>query len=332
MLDTVSTDDTVKLLEDSGVNVVTSIINPWRFDVARNKSLELVPLDFDICVCIDLDEILEKGWRNKLEEVWKKDTTRLAYQYNWSLDDNNQPIVSFYIEKIHSRKDYKWTHPVHEILTYLGEKEEHKITTDDIVVNHYPDHTKSRGSYLPLLELSVKEDPNDDRNMHYLGREYMYYGKWNESIVTLIKHLSLPSATWKDERSASMRFISRCYINLGRYEEAKMWLNKAIHEAPYLRDPYVEMAILQYQFSNWEEVEYYCNKALEINSHAKTYINEPFSWDQTVYDLLSLSCFYQNKYKEALVYVNKAIETCPHDDRILTNKKIIEEKLKSHNN
>lgn len=262
MLDTVSTDDTVKLLEDSGVNVVTSIINPWRFDVARNKSLELVPLDFDICVCIDLDEMLEKGWRNKLEEVWKKDTTRLAYQYNWSLDDNNQPIVSFYIEKIHSRKDYKWTHPVHEILTYLGEKEEHKITTDDIVVNHYPDHTKSRGSYLPLLELSVKEDPNDDRNMHYLGREYMYYGKWNESIVTLIKHLSLPSATWKDERSASMRFISRCYINLGRYEEAKMWLNKAIHEAPYLRDPYVEMSMFQYQLSNWEEVEHYCNKAL----------------------------------------------------------------------
>ena len=45
---------------------------------------------------------------------------------------------------------------------------------------------------LSLLELSVKESPEDDRNMHYLGREYMYYGKWNESIDTLIKHLKLP--------------------------------------------------------------------------------------------------------------------------------------------
>ena len=29
---------------------------------------------------------------------------------------------------------------------------------------------KSRGQYLPLLELSEEEDPEDDRNMHYLGR------------------------------------------------------------------------------------------------------------------------------------------------------------------
>lgn len=27
--------------------------------------------------------------------------------------------------------------------------------------------------------------------MHYLGREYMYYGKYNKAIDTLIKHLKL---------------------------------------------------------------------------------------------------------------------------------------------
>ena len=29
--------------------------------------------------------------------------------------------TNFYIEKIHSRNDYKWTHPVHEVLTPLNE-------------------------------------------------------------------------------------------------------------------------------------------------------------------------------------------------------------------
>ena len=324
VLDTGSTDNTVETLNHYDIDVYQEKIEPWRFDVARNKALSLVPEDYDICVCIDLDEVFEKGWRSTLEQLWDEETTRLRYNYNWSLDENNVPKVNFYIDKIHNRHDYIWTHPVHEILTYIGKNEEKFKTTDQITVNHYPDSTKSRGSYLPLLELSVKEDPEDDRNTHYLGREYMYYGKWNESIDMLIKHLSLKRATWKDERCASMRFIARCYKNLKRYEESKMWLEKAIEEAPYLRDPYVEMALLYYELQNWNKVVDYCNMALTINYHQKSYINEVFSWDETVYDLLSVAYYNLKNKSLALENVKKALEINPSDSRIENNKKIIE--------
>ena len=323
VLDTGSTDNTVEELKKRNVNVITKKITPWRFDTARNMSLELVPETIDICVCTDLDEVFEEGWRKKLEQLWQKDTTRLRYNYNWSFNNNNKPAVNFYIEKIHSRKDYKWTHPVHEVLTYTGSNIEKFITTDEITVNHYPDDKKSRGSYLPLLELSVEENPTDDRNMHYLGREYMFHGKWNECIDTLIRHLNLPSATWKDERAASMRFIARSYKNLNRIEESRMWLDKAIEEAPNLRDAYLERALLEYQLNNHVEVEKYCKKALQIINHAKSYINEPFSWDHTTYDLLSISLYYQNKKEESLYYVNKALEISPNDERLIENKNII---------
>ena len=325
VLDTGSMDNTVEELKKRGVIVSQKEINPWRFDVARNLSLDMVPNDADICVCIDLDEVLEVGWRKKLEKIWNIDINRLRYNYNWSLDDKNNPIVNFYIEKIHNRNNYIWTHPVHEILKYTGDGTEKFITTDDITVNHYPDNNKSRSNYLPLLELSVKESPNNDRNMHYLGREYMYYGRWNECIDTLINHLNLPSATWKDERSASMRFIARSYINLKRYDEARMWLDKAIREAPYLRDPYVERALLEYQLSNYKEVEKYAKEALKIRKHEKTYINEPFSWNHTIYDLLSISLFYQGKLEESLFYSEKALKMSPNDDRLIKNNKIIKE-------
>ena len=232
VLDTGSTDNTVSLLKKKNIIVKEANIKPWRFDIARNKSLDLVPEDYDICVCTDLDEVLEEGWRKSLEESWQSTTTRCRYNYNWSLDKNNKPLVNFYTDKIHKRHGYKWTHPVHEVLSYDGT--ENIITIDNITLNHYPDTKKSRSSYLPLLELSVKEDPSDDRNMHYLGREYMYHQKWNECIDTLIKHLSLPSAIWKDERAASMRYIARAYKNLNRIEESRMWLDKAIKEA-YLK-------------------------------------------------------------------------------------------------
>ena len=331
VLDTGSTDNTVKKLKKLGVKVVKKKIAPWRFDVSRNESLKLIPNDTDICVCTDLDEVFVKGWREKLEEIWEQDTTRLAYNYNWLLDENNNPKINFYIEKIHNRNDYVWTHPVHEVLTYIGNKTENKKYTNEITVNHYPDTNKSRSSYLPLLELSVKEHPDDDRNVHYLGREYMYYGKWNESIDTLIKHLKLPTAIWKDERCASMRFIARCYQRLNRFDEARMWLDKAMLEAPHLRDPFVERALLEYTQNNLDEVKKYCLKALEIKEHPKTYINEVFSWDHTVDDLLSICYYYENNMEEALKYLNNALKLLPNDERMLSNKALIEDRLKLSN-
>lgn len=332
VLDTGSTDNTVEELKKRKINVSKKKIKPWRFDVARNVSLDMIPVDTDICVCTDLDEVFEEGWRPKLENIWKNNIDRLRYNYNWSFDENGKPAVNFYIEKIHTRKNYKWTHPVHEVLTYTGKDKEKFMTTDEITVNHYPDSSKSRSSYLELLELSVEESPDDDRNMHYLGREYMFHRRYQEAIDTLIKHINLPAATWKDEKSASMRFIARCYTNIKRYDEAKMWLDKAIEETPYLREPYVERALLAYTLENYHEIEKYCKEALKTEHHTKSYINEPFSWDHTIYDLLSISCFYQNKVEESLTYINKAIEISPNIERLQKNKELILNTLKEKSN
>ena len=326
VLDTGSTDHTVKKLKELGVHVTKKQIKPWRFDIARNASLELVPLDTDICVCTDLDEVFVPGWRKQLEKVWNDKITRLQYNYNWSFDEFGNPAVNFYIEKIHARTGYVWTHPVHEVLTYQSGNEV-KETTDAITVNHYPDNTKSRGSYLPLLELSVKEDPTNDRNMHYLGREYMYYEKWNECIDTLIRHLHLKTATWKDERCASMRFIARSYQHLKRYDEAIMWLLKAKEEAPYLRDPYMELALLYYELNDYQKVIENVKQALKIQVKPKTYINEPFSYNETPYDLLSISYYYLGDFKKAKENVLLAIEINPNDKRLQDNLKIMNQQL-----
>ena len=327
VLDTGSSDQTVQKLKDRGVHVQVEEISPWRFDVARNRSLEFVPMDADICVCTDLDEVFVTGWRDKLEEIFDQDTTRLAYNYNWKLDEKETPLVNFYIEKIHTRKNYQWTHPVHEILTYTGTKQEKKKTTNEITLNHYPDPTKSRGDYLSLLELSVKEDSEDDRNMHYLGREYMYYHEWEKAIKTLHKHLKLKKATWKDERCASMRFMARCYQELGFIEEAKMWLQKAIQEAPYLRDPYIERAILAYHLNEWEEMITYTLQALKIKTHQKTYINEIFSWNETPYDLLAIAYYQLGEYDLSEFYCKKAVLMNPNDKRLQNNLVEIQKKV-----
>lgn len=321
VLDTGSTDTTVEKLKKRGAIVECKKVFPWRFDVARNLSLDMVPADADICVCLDLDEVIESGWRDKLESIWKNGITRIKYNYIWSHDAYGNPAVNFYSEKIHSRQNFKWVNPVHEILVYEGKENVH--LTECITVRHYPDNNKSRSSYLPLLELSVKEDPYNDRNMHYLGREYMYYKKWNKCIDTLIKHLELETATWKDERGASMRFISRAYRNLGRKREAKMWLDLAKIETPYLREPFVESAFLEFEERNFDKVIENLKIALNILKIRKNYINEPFCYDDTIYDLMSVACFYTGKKAEAIYYLEKALELNPDNERLKNNMKLM---------
>ncbi len=325
--DTGSTDNTVKKLREKGATVHKIKVDPWRFDIARNTSLHLVPNDVDVCVCTDLDELFEPGWRTKIENVWTKETTQLKYLYTWSFNPDGSRGVTFWYEKIHRRHGFRWIFPVHEVLEYCGEDNVVFAENKAIQLNHYPDTTKSRGQYLSLLELSVKEDPNNDRNMHYLGREYMYYQMWDDCIRTLKKHLELQSAHWKDERSASMRFIARSYKEKGNYQEAKSWLYKAIAEAPYLREPYVEMAQLAYEEEDWPGVYHMVEEALKIKEQPLTYINEAFAWDSTIYDLGSISCYHIGLLEKSLELAKIALEQSPNDERLKFNVEIIKTKI-----
>ena len=325
VLDTGSTDNSVELLEKLGVKVKEEVITPWRFDVARNKSLEMLPQDTDICVCTDLDEVFNPGWREKLEEIWREDTSRVKYTYNWSFDEYGKPATTFLLNQIHKREGYTWKHPVHEVL--YTEELEKEVIQKDIILNHYPDKEKSRSNYLNLLEMSVKEDPTDDRNMHYLGREYMYYGRWNEGIDTLLKHLNLKTSTWDAERSASMRFIARCYIGLNRPKEAEMWYKNAIKEASYLREGYVELSQLYLNESRYLEAYELLESAFLIKEKPPIYINEAFAWNEYIYELMGLVCYNLKLYPKSLLYMQKALELAPRNDRIKKNCELIEKKL-----
>ena len=103
--DTGSTDGTVAEAQRCGATVHHICITPWRFDLARNAALALVPRDIDVCVSLDLDEVLEPGWREEIERVWTEKTTRLRYMFDWGVG------IKFKYEKIHARHGYMWHHP-----------------------------------------------------------------------------------------------------------------------------------------------------------------------------------------------------------------------------
>ncbi len=319
VLDTGSSDGTVERLRARGAVVAQKRIEPWRFDTARNESMRLIPADADICCCIDLDERFRPGWRAALEAAWQPDTTRARYRYTWSFHPDGSEGHVFWPDKIHKTGCYRWTRPVHEVLSYTGEGAERIVTVPGIQLDHHPDETKSRAQYLPLLELAVAEDPEDDRSRHYLGREYMYRGEWAKAIATLRRHLALPRAVWADERAASMRFIARCYRRLGRDDLAAAWYHRAIGEAPHLREAYVDYAALLYDRQNWAGVAYFANCALAITERPATYITEGYAWGALPWDYLSIALWHLGQVPAAAEACKNALILAPDNDRLQRN-------------
>ena len=233
--------------------------------------------------------------------------------------------MTFWYEKIHARHGYRWTHPVHEVLEWAGEGSPGpKVMAEQIRLDHHPDPAKSRGQYLPLLELSVREAPEDDRNMHYLGREYMFHRRWDDCIDTLKRHLSMPKATWRDERAASMRFIGNSYIQKGEFALARDWYLKAIAEAPHLREPYVDLAKLLYDLEEWEGVLYFTGCALAITHRPRSYICEAASWGSLPHDLRAIAFHRTGRMAQALVEAKKALEIEPSNPRLQRNVELLE--------
>ena len=320
--DTGSSDGTVEACKRAGITVHNICITPWRFDHARNAALALLPRDIDVCISLDLDEMLEPGWREEIERVWEPGkTTRLQYYFDWGHG------IRFAYQKIHARHGYFWHHPCHEYPVNDKRIDENWAYSDILMVSHHPDPTKSRGQYLDRLELSVKEDPRCPRNAFYYARELTFYSKWDEAIVALKRYLEMPEATWPNERSYAMRLLGKSFDNLGWDSEAVAWLRRGCAEAPNTREVWCDLAMWLYRRSEWAECYGAAMKALSIRDKQLVYTCDPAVWGHWPHDLASIAAWHLGLKDEAYKRAKNAVELSPDDDRLKANLLWIEEAL-----
>lgn len=313
LLDTGSTDNTVPYAEAIGVTVYTEVFEPWRFDDARNASLALVPEDVDYCIALDLDEVLVTGWRDALEKAHAAGWTRPRYQYTWSWNPDGSPGLVYGGDKIHARHGYVWKHPVHEVITPLGVETQGWV---DLKIEHHPDHSKSRSQYLPLLALSVREDPNDDRNAYYYARELMFAGQNDDAMYEFKRYLALPKAKWDAERSKAMRFLAQL-----EPARAEHWLLRATAEAPHRREPWVDLAQHYHDRKIWPLSFAAAMRALEVKAKPLEYLCEADAWGAKPYDLAAIAAYWIGNKDLSAILGQQAADLEPDNERLRANLK-----------
>lgn len=314
LADTGSTDDTVAVAQGLGATVHSIHVSPWRFDDARNAALALVPKDMDICISVDLDEVMLEGWRREVERLWVPgETTRMRYHFDWGHG------VRFVADKFHARSGYRWRFPCHETITADVRMTERVVQSDRLLIQHLPDDSKSRGQYLDLLSLSAKESPHEPRVALYYARELVFYERYEEAIVELERYLTLPGATGRWDRAYAMRLLGDCYTDLGKREDAYEQYERATREAPERRESWHALAYHFYEQLDWPRCYFAAKRTIQTTTHRNDWPVEPSAWGAEPFDLLALSAYQLGHFNEAIRYGADALALDPTDERLKQN-------------
>ena len=317
--DTGSTDKTVDTALSLGINVVSIKVKPFRFDDARNYSLYSIPEDIDYCVALDMDEVMQPGWRAELERAFEEGTDRPQYRFITDWDAEGKPAVEFDGFRIHRRHGVRWIYPIHEVpSTYDGTDIRKKYNFE---IHHRPDKSKSRGQYLPMLQMAAKENP-DARNLYYLGREYFYRNEFEDCAKTLKEYLE--KSVFKAEMSYAMRMLAKC-----EPAEAEEWLTKAI-ETYACRESLLALANHYYMSRQWAECILVSKEALKVKDKPTEFLSEGWAWGHMADDLIAVCSWQLKDFKTAYKHGKIAAEMSPNDERLQKNLAFYKEKINAN--
>jgi tetratricopeptide (TPR) repeat protein len=300
VLDTGSTDSTVEKLRARGVIVEQKTISPWRFDVARNESMKLIPKDTDICVSTDLDELFDKGWAKTLRNEWEPDKYKMGrYYYVFQHTATGGEADSFYRDKIHTNDPmFKWIFPIHEVLARPEGMPEKLFPR--IICHHWQNMQTVRKSYLTLMEMEYSEHPTNTRNLFLLGREYYIYQNWEMAIKRLEEFVEIGPRKILYEKGFALALIGYSHMQMHRINDARFSFMRSINVFPKFRIAYLGLATTYLIAKDYVQTIEHTNMALAIKERFMLFSDEGAAWEDKPYKILFEAYANTQQFKEAL--------------------------------
>lgn len=236
VLDTGSTDKTVKLFKKSNVILYEKIFDPFDFSEARNHVLSLVPSDVDWIIWPDLDEYYV-NWRKPLEQAIANDASisRILYPniiYKDGILEPAEENGTVMDCKIHKANMYEWIKPIHEHLVPTTD-EDNRFYIDDIIRYHYQISSDLRNIlYYDIAKRAVDADSTDDWNVWFVLNESFRCADIDNVIKYGNMYLDL-TKPYTDFRSMAHMYIAIASAQLnGVNDFVILSLLRAVSENP----------------------------------------------------------------------------------------------------
>lgn len=234
IVDTGSEDNTVEIAKKYTDKVYEDYKWNDNFAEARNHAKSKATKDWILSIdadefCHDFSEVVEAA---KIADRFG----HLAVDCKLFAGDNGQMHAFPRFFKNDPR--VFWNGAIHNHISVLGEP----VGDIRITYGYSPAHLRDPNRAMRILEKEVATRPDAVREMFYLGREYFYKGRFEESVKLFGKYVQ--KSRFLSEKAEAFLAMSRAYYNMRMMDDARDACVQALIINPHFREAVLFMSVL----------------------------------------------------------------------------------------
>ena len=327
-----STDKTPEILEELKAKypILELYDFAWvdDFSAARNFSFSKLKTDWFCWVDAD-DELWQPENLRKLAENSPGEIGAVWFPYHYSLDEYGNPTTIYERERLlRARYGWLWRGRLHETVSSLNQCQ--YVRSDEVIVKHAHQPGASRKERnFKLLEIMLKEDPNDKRVWLYMGHQNFAGANWLKAAEWYLK-FGQDTGAIPLERFQALCYCSKAMREMKDKQAIDVAL-MALELFPYFKDAYLELAHSYLTFEDWDKAIHFA-KMSDVKEPVLTqppaiiFIN-PLEYTFNKYALLAECYLKKNELKMAHDYMLLAHQIRPTKE-IVQNLAIIDGQIR----
>lgn len=305
------------------------------FAVARQRSFDLATQPWLFWADGDDEVVGAENFGRVIEEMNGRRNGGPAFAmfpYEYSHDAQGNVTCLHYRERLISPKDgFKWTSPVHEVLT--PQQPSVCMETDLVRIIHRRQTSGKvveSGRNLRILKAHYENvGEGDVRMLYYLGLEYGNVGDIGSSIKFHKRYVELSG--WDDERFLACIKIAEHYQAIGDYGQAIEWAKTALTVREGWGEAFFSLGKSYYFLAkqggpnrrrNWEKSATFFKIGLQMPPTKTVLFVNPIERTFDVHTYLNLALNELGDVEGAIESAQTALKVRPDDGNISNNLRI----------
>jgi glycosyltransferase involved in cell wall biosynthesis len=338
IVDTGSTDSTIKIIKDLNLNNLKILNFEWQDDFSAARNFSLQHATHEWILVLDADEQIAKEDHSRIRNLITNKEDHVAFnlvqrsytddfsEENWQYrgDDSYKdsegytgwrpsPLIRLF------RKDdrIQFTGAIHELVEYSITKMKGKVLKTDIPIHHFKvARSKERvdqklALYQKLCEKKVMENPQSPKALFELGNFYRFQGNNKEAIALLAKCIGI-----QPKFAEAYHSMGEAFQQMEEYDSAVECFEKALENKEDFKDAHFSLGICYTKMNKLPDAAEAFQHGLLIDA-------------QNVNALTNLGAVFEKlkMYDKALKSLISAVNLAPNNARAYFNLAILYEKV-----